>query len=128
MILMLDTSTPTCRLALLVGDNQFDYEWEAGRQLAKGLLGYIQQCLADQGASFRDLTGLAVMDGPGSFTGLRIGLTVMNTLADSLSIPIVACRGDAWQLEARQRLAAGSDDQIVMPHYGADANITKPRK
>lgn len=128
MILMLDSSTPTCRLTVIDGDSWHESEWEAGRQLARGLLGFLEQTLAERNIDWTDLTGLAVMQGPGSFTGLRIGLTVMNTLASSLSIPIVACQGEDWKTQAISRLQGDQDDQLALPYYGAEANITKPRK
>lgn len=128
MILLLDTATPICRLTLVEGDTRQDYEWEAGRQLAKGLLEYLHQKLVEQGANFDSITGIGVLEGPGSFTGLRIGLTVMNTLASSLEVPIVGVRGDTWVEQAQQRLANHEDDRLVMPHYGAPANVTTPKK
>ena len=128
MILLLDTSTPVCRLTLVDGDARHDYEWQADRQLAKGLLGWLHERLAEQGTDWSDITGLGAFMGPGSFTGLRIGLTVMNTLADSLGVPIVGGRGDDWQNDALSRLGDGQNDQIVLPFYGSEANITTPRK
>jgi tRNA threonylcarbamoyladenosine biosynthesis protein TsaB len=128
MILLLDTSTPVCRLSLIDGDRRFDSEWQADRELAKNLLGYLREQLAAHAASWETLTGIGVLQGPGSFTGLRIGLTVVNTLADAEQIPIVGTTGDNWQELALSRLAAGENDQVVMPLYGSDANITKPRK
>lgn len=128
MILMLDSSTGTCRLTLIDGNTRHDYEWQADRQLAKGLLGFIDQTLAEHNLKFDDVGGLAVMKGPGSFTGLRIGITVMNTLASSLSVPIVSAVGKDWHEQSLQRLNDGQNEQLVMPLYGAEANITTPRK
>ena len=128
MILLLDTSTMTCRLSLLDGDNRYDDEWEANRELAKGLLRYLHDQLAAQGKNWNDLTGIGVLRGPGSFTGLRIGITVLNTLADSLHVPIIGALGERWQAEAVRRLEAGEDDKIVLPEYGSEAHITQPRK
>lgn len=128
MILLLDTSTPTCKLTLVSGESRFDYSWEAGRELSKHLLGYIESSLSKHEKGWQDLQGLGIFKGPGSFTGLRIGITVLNTLADSLAIPIVGEIGEDWQDRALTRLKDGENDRIVMPEYGGEAHITAPRK
>ncbi len=128
MIILLDTSTPVCKLTVLDGDKRQDYEWEANRELAHGLLGYIEARLGESGKTFHDITGIGGYLGPGSFTGLRIGLTVLNTLADSLGVPIIGATGDDWRQVAEDRLGKGENDQILLPYYGADAHITTPRK
>lgn len=128
MILLLDTSTPVCKVTVVSGNERLVREWEAGRGLAKGLLAYLEAVLAEADGDFQALQGIGVMKGPGSFTGLRIGLTVANTLADSLKIPIVGETGESWQERALERLKAGQSDQIVLPLYGAEAHITQPRK
>lgn len=129
MILLLDTSTPVCRLTFVDGDQLHSYEWESGRELARHLHAYLRDRLAEQSLAFTDLAGIGVMKGPGSFTGLRIGLTVLNTLADTLDIPIVGVEmGDDWQGEALRRLQGGENDQLVLPFYGREAHITQPRK
>lgn len=128
MIVLLDTSTPTCRLSLVKDDRRFDYEWSAGRQLAKDLLGYLRQKLSEHDNGIKDVKAIGVLTGPGSFTGLRIGLTVVNTLANSLEVPIVGVTGENWAKQAIDRINNGENDEIVMPHYGAEANVTRPRK
>lgn len=128
MIILLDTSTPLCKLTLIDTDLRVDTEWQADRELAKGLLKYLQDQLAVQGKTWTDLTGIGVFRGPGSFTGLRIGLTVLNTVADSQTVPIVGGTGESWQDEVLDKLHSGIDEKIVLPLYGSDANITKPRK
>lgn len=128
MIILLDTSTPVCRLTLVDGDHRIDNEWQADRTLAKGLLKYLATQLAGQGKDFGGVTGIGVFQGPGSFTGLRIGLTVLNTIADAQVIPIIGVTGDDWQEQALNRLRAGENDQMVLPFYGSEAHITTPRK
>jgi tRNA threonylcarbamoyladenosine biosynthesis protein TsaB len=102
--------------------------WQADRQLAYGLLSQLESFLAAQNVTFHDLEGLFVYRGPGSFTGLRIGITVMNTIAYSETIAIVGSEGEEWREAALERLRHSENDQIVLPFYGADARITKPKK
>lgn len=124
MIILLDTSTATCFLTVVDDEVRQDFEWQAGRTLARGLLKFLEEKTGD----LHDIGGIGVMKGPGSFTGLRIGLTVANTLADSLNIPIAGATGEDWQKVALKKLRAGENEKIVMPEYGAAAHITAPRK
>lgn len=124
MIILLDTSTATCFLTVVDDEARQDFEWQAGRTLARGLLKFLEEKTGD----LRDISGIGVMKGPGSFTGLRIGLTVANTLADSLNIPIAGAMGEDWREMALKKLRAGENERIVMPEYGAAAHITAPRK
>ena len=129
MILLWDSSTMTAQITLVRDDGAKNtYEWEAGRTLARDMLAHLRDLLAEQSLTFADITGIGVNRGPGSYTGLRIGMTVLNTLASTEKIAIVGATGDAWQDDCLHRLAAGEDDQMVLPEYGGDANITQPRK
>lgn len=128
MILLVDSSAPCCHLKLIDDSTVYDGSWEAGRSLAADLLTKINSLLVEADASWTDISGIGAFRGPGSFTGLRIGLTVVNAIADSQSIPIVGVSGDDWQEVAIERLEAGQSDKLVMPEYGGQANITQPRK
>jgi tRNA threonylcarbamoyladenosine biosynthesis protein TsaB len=110
MKLYLDTSTPTTILKL---DDE-EYRCDSDRALARDLLKYIHDKLEEQHKDWHDLTELHFMTGPGSFTGLRIGATVLNTLADSLNIPLYDQNG--------------TKQKILIPVYGRPANITRPSK
>ena len=125
MILLLKTDNPTAELYLYEdGHKTKEDVWQADRTLARDLLGRIETLVGD----WKNLSGIGVFEGPGSFTGLRIGLTVANTLADGLAIPIVGAQGDGWASSALEALHAGKNDRIVLPHYGADPHITAPKK
>ena len=125
MILFLDTSTEKCKIWL---DENF-FEKELGRNMARDILAFLEECLNSIGKKYEDFTGIGFFAGPGSFTGLRIVASVTNTLADGLEIPIVAVKSDEnWREIAFESLKNGKNDKIALPFYGRDANITKPRK
>lgn len=128
MIILIDTSTNQCRLTIVDDNKQHHFSQDLGRGLARFLLKFIEDSLVSLESDVRCISGIGVMKGPGSFTGLRIGLTVANTLADSLDIPIIGEMGDNWREQALARLDSGENDQIVLPFYGGEANITRPRK
>lgn len=110
MKLYLDTSTDTCTLKL---DDQV-YTWEAKRDMAEKIFSFIHDKLAENHADWWDLSEITFFSGPGSFTGLRIGATIVNTLADQLKIPLYDHHG--------------VKHQIILPDYGRGANISAPRK
>lgn len=128
-ILTIRTDKPEAELGLFEGDTKLAYSaWPAHRQLAETIHLKIKELLESQGRSLDDLAGVAVFKGPGSFTGLRIGLSVANTLADSLKLPIVSENGENWLKTACGRLEREEDEHIALPEYGAEPNITKPKK
>lgn len=129
MILTIRTDNPHAEIGLYDRQNQIGYyTWPADRKLAKELLGVIRDELKKHHADWVDITGVVAYQGPGSFTGLRIGLTVANTIAYGNGVPIVAAKGDDWIAAGLARLAGGETDRLALPHYGAEANITLPKK
>lgn len=110
MKLYLDTSTPKTILKL----DDKTYEWDSGRELAEKLLSFIHEKLKENSKSWQDLTEITFMSGPGSFTGLRIGAAIVNTLASELNISLYNHKGEKVK--------------IILPDYGRGANISKPKK
>jgi len=128
MIILIDTSTSVCQLIFLDGELRQKYDWQADRTLAKCLLGFLKEKLDENNKTWSDISSIGVFEGPGSFTGLRIGITVMNTIADSQNIPIVGGRGENWQSEVLAKINSGKNEKIILPFYGSEAHITTPRK
>lgn len=110
MKLYLDTSTNICILRL---DSQ-EYTWDSGRAMAEGIFRFIHDKLTENNADWSDISEITFMSGPGSFTGLRIGAAIVNTLADQLQIPLYDHHG--------------AKHQIILPDYGRPANVSAPRK
>lgn len=129
MILTIRTEKPEAEIGLYDGDKQLAYEaWQAHRELAESLHRKIEQLLQSQQRSWQDLQGIVCFQGPGSFTGLRIGLTVANALSDSYHLPIVAEQDPGWLEKGIKRLLGGETDELALPFYGSEAHITPPKK
>jgi tRNA threonylcarbamoyladenosine biosynthesis protein TsaB len=130
MILSLRTDKPESEVGLFDDDGKrVKYEkWLAHRHLAETIHAKIDELLKANGTTADELKGLIVYQGPGSFTGLRIGISVANAMAYSLSIPITAATGRDWQQQAVANLDKSDMDKWVKPLYGHPANITTPKK
>lgn len=129
MIITIKTDNPIAEFCLFDQGKKLDcLQWEADRQLANQIFTKLEELLKKHNQVWSDLRGIVVFEGPGSFTGLRIGITVADTLAYGLKIPIVAERGENWQSQGIERLQKKQNDKIALPHYGAEANITLPKK
>jgi tRNA threonylcarbamoyladenosine biosynthesis protein TsaB len=129
IILALRTDKPEAELYLYDAHKKLaGIKWQAHLKLAESLNAKIDEILNKSSISYKDLKGLAVFKGPGSFTGLRIGLSVVNAMAYAQQIPIVASGGDAWLEESINVLLSGQSDKIATPEYGTPAHTTNPRK
>lgn len=129
LIITLRTDRPDAEIGLYDDDKQLAYlSWQAHRKLAETLHFKIKQILDDQKKSFSDLEGIVIYKGPGSFTGLRIGFSVANALADSLQIPIDSQTNDNWIEAAIANLKVGKNEMLTLPDYGADPRVTTAKK
>jgi tRNA threonylcarbamoyladenosine biosynthesis protein TsaB len=88
-LLALDTSSPTGSLAILEGTQVLqEITLQVRTSYSEQLMTTLDQILKELQLSIRDLEGVAVSHGPGSFTGLRIGMGVVKALAYALEIPL----------------------------------------
>jgi tRNA threonylcarbamoyladenosine biosynthesis protein TsaB len=89
VLLAIDTSTATASVALYDQRVVAETTWLAGRDHSRQLLPQVQALLAALGRSVADLTGLGVALGPGSFNGLRVGISTAKAIAEARGLPIV---------------------------------------
>ena len=141
MIISLETSSPICSIALhqiedgrLLGQSELRLEKSHSTHLTV----LIEQLLANASHTLRDLTAVAVSDGPGSYTGLRIGASAAKGLCFALDIPLLAVgtlpalahqvaartpRADSWlycpMLDARRQ-------EVYTALYQADGQAVLP--
>lgn len=128
LILTIRTDKPEAEIGLFDDSRELAYiTWQAHRQLAETIHTKIQDILKSHGKRLDDIQAVAVFKGPGSFTGLRIGVSVANALAGSLEVPVVGSDGPDWVTQAVNQLEQGSNNRIVLPEYGAPARTTEPK-
>jgi len=129
LILTIRTDKPEAEIGLYADTERVAYtSWDADRQLSDTIHEKIQGLLELNKYTIYDVEGIAVFSGPGSFTGLRIGITVANAFAFSLHVPILGSTGEDWIVQAAKRLMSGENSEVVIPEYGADPHITKQKK
>lgn len=128
IVLTIRTDKPEAEVGLYEDQKRLAYKvWEAHRELSSTIHQQIANLLQSQDKDWSDIEAIVCYKGPGSFTGLRIGMSVANTLAYSLNIPIVATE-DKWIEQGIDKLIRGEMDKIALPKYGGKVNVTKPRK
>lgn len=90
-ILCIETSTEMCSVALARGTECIAVqESNTNNSHAKNMIPYIEEVLKNSSISQSELHAIAVSIGPGSYTGLRIGVSTAKGLAYSLDIPVIA--------------------------------------
>lgn len=128
IILTIRTDKPEAELALFHDQTKIDeLRWEAHRELGRTIHVQLKALLDRNDKQLSDIAGLVAFQGPGSFTGLRIGLSVANALAEGAAAPIVGSQGESWQADGIGRLLAGGHDELALPEYGAPVHITTPK-
>ncbi|MBU1174032.1 MAG: tRNA (adenosine(37)-N6)-threonylcarbamoyltransferase complex dimerization subunit type 1 TsaB [Alphaproteobacteria bacterium] len=145
-LLAIDTSGARLQLGLMRQSDVLTAIEARERGHAEILFGRIAGLLAEAGQTYADLRRIAVVTGPGSFSGLRIGLSAARGLALALSIPVIgvprllglsltaggpgpigvlvdAHRGEAY-CETFTAPGQGGSGTALMPHEAARAAIS----
>ena len=111
LILSLETATTNCSVALASdGKVVASRSINSGYSHSEKINVFIQEVIAQAGVTLKDLQAVAVSSGPGSYTGLRIGISTAKGLCYALDIPLIAVN----TLDAMaQGFNAGKDELIV---------------
>ena len=128
LILTIRTDKPEAEIGLFEDERELKYEaWQAHRELAETIHKKIDELLKAQRKELKNVGGVVVFKGPGRFTGLRIGITTANAIADALGVSVVSEAADTWASKGIARLLQGENETIALPEYGSEPNITKPK-
>lgn len=116
LILSIETSTRNCSVALSQGSELIRLKEESSDQYihSEKLHSFIEEVVSQSGFGYKDLAAVAVSKGPGSYTGLRIGVSAAKGFCYSLDIPLLAVESLqvlAYGLSKEAQLADG--DRIV---------------
>ena len=115
-ILNLETATKNCSVSISQnGQTILCKEMaEAGYSHAEKLHVFIEDCIKESNISFKDLSAIAVSQGPGSYTGLRIGVSAAKGLCFALDLPLIAV--DTLQVLASK---LSISDGVIIPMIDA---------
>lgn len=115
-ILNIETATTNCSVALAKdGKTILSKEMaEEGYSHAERLHVFIEEIIKESGITFQDISAIAVSQGPGSYTGLRIGVSAAKGLCFALDIPLIAL--DTLQVLASQ---AKVSNGLIIPMIDA---------
>lgn len=117
-VLAIDTSNKTLSVAIVKDEGTIVEQTVPDTlQHSVKLMPAIQEVLQESQVSMQELTGVIVAKGPGSYTGLRIGVTVAKTLAKTLHIPLKAV--SSLQAIATNVVEAVPEGAYVVPFFDA---------
>lgn len=129
MIVTIRTDNPLAEIGVYDGHEQKSYkQWQAHRLLSETILSELVDQLAACKATLADISGIVFYEGPGSFTGLRIGASVVNAIAVTNNASVSNKTGDKWIEHGITELSNDSASPLAIPQYGSDPHITAQKK
>jgi len=119
MLLIIDTTNRECKVAIDDGHKIESEKWQWKGDTGTEVLKNIEKLLKKRQKKLADIKVILVNCGPGSFTGVRVGVTVANALGWSLDIPVIGYRdgelGKVLKKISKKRPTKFSS--IALPYY-----------
>jgi len=132
MYLIINTTLNQVCQAILTNNGQVmeNRIWPMERKQAEQLLTQVDLLLRQNGVKKEQLKGIGVVNGPGGFSGLRIGITVANTLAFGLGVKVAGIKSDQFKTDQQlvkkitAKLEKAEKGGLILPYYDKEPNIT----
>lgn len=135
MILLIDTSTGEGVVAIEKEGKAIAVEYHSNsKEYSSAINGMITRCLEKAHVSIHDINAVSVCGGPGSYTGLRIGMATAKGLCYALDIPLIVC--SRMQLISLSHttgrvpvivLLKAREGEYFMATYRGNEEIEKPK-
>jgi tRNA threonylcarbamoyladenosine biosynthesis protein TsaB len=119
-ILQIETATTACSVALAINGQVVAVKELNQRNIhAEVITLYIDELLTSSGLTYNDVDAVAVSSGPGSYTGLRIGVSTAKGLCFAMDKPLIAIETLAAMAEGMITVGSISDDTLLCPMIDA---------
>lgn len=110
-ILAVDTSSKICAVAILEENNVIDeIKLDNGKTHSENLMPIIKEVLEKNNLTLKDINLIAVSVGPGSFTGIRIGIATIKPMAEVYNLPVAS----VTSLETLARNVETEDTEVTI--------------
>ncbi len=119
MILIIDTIDKNCWVGLQIDKKLYSKKWQWRKDTGTEVLENIDKLLKENSKNLSDIESILVNQGPGSYTGTRVGITIANTLVWSLNIPVYGYKKETYKkvLEKISKKSKKNFSSITLPYY-----------
>ena len=123
LILSCDTSNSTCCAGVYEDGRELSYELSLEKRThSETFMPLVERVIKASGKEYKDLDAIAVTTGPGSFTGIRIGLSAVKGLSYALSIPCIPVSSTAALALSVENVIDTAENTILVPSFDARNN------
>ena len=123
LILACDTSNSTCCAGLYEDGKELMFELNnSGRTHSETFMPIVDKIVKESGKSYKDIDAVAVTVGPGSFTGIRIGLSAVKGLCLAMGKPCIPVSSTKALALSVENITAEEKDSVFIPCFDARNN------